>query len=284
MKNQKSILITGASTGIGKSCAVHLAGIGFKIFAGVRKEQDAKDWQKKGYENIQPVILDVTDIKQVEATSEILTNEKEYPLYGLINNAGIGISGVVEVTPADDFLNLLKVNVLGMHAVTKSVLPLLRKSQGRIINIGSTASFFAGPGSSAYTASKFAVRGYTDCLRVEVTSFGMHVSLIAPGAIETEIWNKSAEYKKSLRKNTSAEIQEAYRMFISASDKMIKKIKPIPAIHVAKATEHALTAKKPKYTYIIGHDAKKAYNFTKLPKRIVTKLLLKHIEKSSIKS
>jgi short-subunit dehydrogenase len=281
MKNQKSVLITGTSSGIGEACTVHLAKKGFVVYAGVRKNADLEMWNKKAIENIRPILLDVTKTDQIESAKSLISGDNNSMLYGIINNAGAGISGVVEATPTEEFRKILEINILGMHEITRTFLPLLRKNKGRIINIGSTASFFAGPGSSAYTASKFAVRGYTDCLRIEVAPFGMHVALIAPGAIESKIWEKSAEYKKKLREKTSDELKEAYKMFILASNKMIEKIKPIPAINVAKAVEYALLSKKPKFTYLVGSDAKNAFFASKFPKKLVLKRMLQHIEKLS---
>jgi NAD(P)-dependent dehydrogenase (short-subunit alcohol dehydrogenase family) len=219
----------------------------------------------------------VTKPDTIQAAIELISHESDYPLFGLVNNAGIGISGVLEATPETEFRKLLDVNVIGLHAVTRACLPLLRKTAGRIINIGSSASFMAGPGASSYSASKFAVRAMSDSLRLEVQPFGMCVSLVAPGAIESDIWEKAKVYKDELRKSIAPELREAYKLFITAGDRMVDVIQPIPALGVAKAVAHGLTSKKPKFVYLIGNDAKKASTLSKLPKRLLNWLVIKHI-------
>lgn len=284
MKNKKSILITGASTGIGKACALHLDKMGFMVFAGVRKDKDKDTLNKEASDKLKPIILDVTKEKTIVDAVEIISNETEYPLFGLVNNAGIGISGVLEATPETEFRKLLEVNVIGLHAVTRALLPLLRKNKGRIINIGSSASFMAGPGASSYAASKFAVRAISDSLRLELKPFGMFVSLVAPGAIESDIWDKAKIYKEKLRKSVAPELLETYKLFIKAGEKMVDIIKPIPALEVANSVAHGLTSKKPKYVYLVGNDAKKTYKLLKLPKSLFNWLVIKHVTKIAGKS
>ncbi len=279
MKSKKSILITGASTGIGKACALHLDKLGFMVFAGVRKDKDMDALNKEASDKLQPIILDVTKVDTINNVVEIISNEVEYPLFGLVNNAGIGINGVLEAIPETELRTLLEVNVIGLHTVTRSFLPLLRKNTGRIINIGSSASFMAGPGVNSYSASKFAVRAISDSLRFELQPFGMFVSLVAPGAIESDIWDKAKVYKEELRKSVAPQLLEAYKLFVTVGDKVIALIKPIPALEVAKAVAHGLTSKKPKYVYLVGKDAKKAYMLSKLPKSLFHWLVIKHLTK-----
>jgi short-subunit dehydrogenase len=283
MEKKQSILITGASTGIGKACALHLDNLGFMVFAGVRKEKDIDALCKEASDKLKPIILDVTKTETISDAVDTISHESAYPLFGLVNNAGIGISGVLEATPEAEFRKLLEVNAIGLHAVTRALLPLLRKHKGRIINIGSTASFIAGPGSSSYAASKFAVRAISDSLRLELKPFGMFVSLVAPGAIESDIWHKAQAYKKELRKSAAPELLEAYTLFIKAGDNMADSIKLIPALEVAKAVAHALTSKRPKYVYLVGKDAKKAYTLSKLPKGLFHWLVMKHITREAEK-
>ncbi|MFC2102243.1 SDR family oxidoreductase [Bacteroidota bacterium] len=281
MKINKSVLITGCSTGIGFSIATHLDSLGFKVFAGIRNEKDKENLLKNSSPLLEPVIIDVTNEPSIKEALYHISAETEYPLYGLVNNAGIGISGVVEATSVEAFRQLIEVNLLGLHAVTVASLPLLRKTKGRIVNIGSSSAFIAAPGGSAYAASKFAVRAYSDALRTEVMPFGMFVSLVSPGPIESDIWEKSLVYKKKLRANTSAELINLYQPFIDFGDKILERIKPIPAIHVAKKAEHALTAKNPKCNYLVHSDAKKAWFFSGFSKKFLSKMFLKEIYKKS---
>lgn len=279
MNSRKSVLITGASTGIGKACTLHLDGLGFKVFAGVRQDKDADTLSKEASSILQPVILDVTKPETIKNAAEIISQEQLYPLFGLVNNAGIGISGVLEATPETDLRELLEVNVIGLHAVTRSFLPLLRRNAGRIINMGSGASFLASPGTSSYSASKFAVRAISDSLRLELQPFGMSVSLIAPGVIESDIWNKMRVYKEKLRQSVTQELLDAYNLFVTAGEVMIDQIKPIPALEVAKAVTHGLTSKKPKYVYFVGKDAQRAHIVSNFPKRLLHWMVLKHMSR-----
>jgi NAD(P)-dependent dehydrogenase (short-subunit alcohol dehydrogenase family) len=278
-RTNSAVLITGASTGIGRACALHLAGAGFLVYAGVRDEGDADALARVAPDHLTPVILDVTEAATIAAAVELISLETEYPLRGLVNNAGIGISGVLEATPEDEFRRVLEINVIGLHAVTRAVLPVLRANGGRIVNVGSISSYMAAPGSSAYAASKFAVRALTDSLRIEMQPFGVSVSLVAPGAIESEMWDKSRAYKKKLRAETPRDIREAYELFARAGDRMVDTVKPAPADAAVKAVAHALTAGKPKYVYVVGDDARKARFLSRLPTGLYNRLVMSHIRK-----
>lgn len=275
----KSILITGSSTGIGKACALHLDKLGFRVFAGVRKAEDGDALRSEASDALQPIILDVTETNTIQAAVDLISRESENPLYGLVNNAGVGISGVLEATPEAKLRELLEVNVIGLHAVTRACLPMLREQAGRIVNIGSSASFLAGPGVSSYAASKFAVRAISDSLRLELQPFGVCVSLVAPGAIESDIWEKAKAYKAELRKSVAPELLEAYKLFITAGDRMVDTIQPVPALEVAKAVEHGLTSARPRHVYLVGKDCRRAHGLSKLPRGLQNWLLTKHITK-----
>lgn len=277
--NIKTIVITGSSTGIGKACALHLDKLGYKIYAGVRKQTDGDNLREEASEKLSPIILDVTDAESIAATVSIIEKETGGDVFGLINNAGIGRSGVLEATPVDEIRNVLDVNVIGLMAMTKAMIPMLRESKGRIINIGSTASFLASPGASAYAASKFAVRAITDSLRLELKPFGMSVILVAPGAVESEIWEKGAEYKNEMRKSVKPEMAELYATLIKFGDKLIKEIKKIPAEEVALSVADALTSVKPKRYYTVGKDAKAGVKAARLPKCLLDWIFIKRIQK-----
>jgi len=266
---RKSVLVTGASSGIGKECALHLDKLGFKVFAGVRTEEAKEKLQKDVSDKFMPVILDVTKEETIRSAFEIISKEQGYPLFALVNNAGIGLRGVLEVTPEEELRKLLEVNVIGLHAVTKAFLPLLRNSKGRIINMGSENSFTAGASGSSYAASKFAVRAISDSLRLELLPFGMSVSLIAPTSTQSDIWEKNRIYRDDLHKSIASELHEVYKFFIKSEEKInVNNIKTITAEEVAKSVAHALISKKPKYEYPVGKKAKKVYRFSKLPKNI----------------
>ncbi|MEN8193654.1 MAG: SDR family oxidoreductase [Bacteroidota bacterium] len=279
MNISKAILITGTSTGIGKTCALHLDKLGYKVYAGVRKQADGDNLQKDASQNLTPIILDVTDEESINNVVNFIEEETGGKIFGLVNNAGIGRSGVLEVTPVTEIRKVMEVNVIGLMAMTKAMIPMLRKNKGRIINIGSTASYLASPGASAYAASKFAVRAITDSLRLELKPFGMSVVLVSPGAVESDIWEKGKAYKNELRKNIKPEIVSLYATLIKFGENLINELKKISADEVAKSVTHALTANKPKRYYLVGNDAKGGAKASKLPKALLDWIFMKRIEK-----
>jgi NAD(P)-dependent dehydrogenase (short-subunit alcohol dehydrogenase family) len=279
MNRQKAVLITGASTGIGKATALYLADKGFKVYAGVRKDDDIKKLNETGSQNIFPIIIDVASSESINnALNQIIKNEGK-ELFGLINNAGIGCGGALEATFSQDIQNVFNVNVIGMMEVTKAFLPLLRNAKGKIVNIGSTASFLSVPGASVYSASKFAVRALSDSLRRELHPFDIDVVMVAPGAIESEIWNKSIEQKKAMRETIDPVLSELYAPLRKFGDKMANELKKIPAIEVAKAVEEVLKTDKPKPVYVVGKDIKAARKVSRLPAALIDKIIYKRIEK-----
>ena len=274
-----SVLITGASTGIGRACALHFDNQGYKVYAGVRNSKDFDNLTKAGSNHLRPVILDVCKDEDVTNVFDTIMNDKDNTFCGLVNNAGIGISGLVEATPVSELKRILEVNFIGLHRVTKAFLPLIRKNKGRIINIGSSSSFMSGPALGPYSASKFALRSYNDALRIEMKTFGVHVSLVAPGPVESAIWEKAIKYKEEIRKKISPELLKDYDLFVKAGDALFDRIKPIPAFHVVNAVHHALSAKKPKNLYLVGKNAVMARIFSNLPKKWTDSLFLDRIKK-----
>ena len=279
MNSEKSILITGASTGIRKACALYLDEMGFNVFAGVRKQADADNLKHEASENLEPVILDVTNTQSINDAADYIRGETDGHLYGLVNNAGIGRGGALEVTPMDEIRKLMDVNLFGLLEVTQVFIPMLRKSKGRIINIGSTSSYLAVPGGCAYSASKFAVRAATDSLRLELFPFDMKVILVSPGAVESAIWEKGTKYKEEMRQSVSPELVELYAPLRKFGDRLSEQVKKIPAIEIAKVVHTALNSPKPKPDYIVGKDAKGAAKAARLPKGLLDWMILKRIEK-----
>jgi short-subunit dehydrogenase len=163
--------------------------------------------------------------------------------------------------------------------VTKAFLLLLRNAKGKIINIGSTASFLSVPGASVYSASKYAVRAFSDSLRRELYPFGINVVMVAPGAIESEIWNKSLAQKKHLREIIDPELAELYTPLRKFGDKMATELKKIPAVEVAKVVEEVLVSNKPKLVCTVGDDIKAARKVSRLPAALLDKIIYKRIQK-----
>jgi short-subunit dehydrogenase len=263
--NDKAIVVTGTSTGIGKACALSLDRLGYKIHAGVRKQAQCNNLKKEASSGHTSIILDVTDTDSISSAVRIIDKEIGGNLFGLINNAGIGRGGALEVTPVTEMRKLMDVNVICLMVVTQSFIPMLRTTKGRIINIGSTSGYLALPDGSLYSASKFAVRAITDSLRLELKPFDISVSLISPGAIESVIWEKEREYKDKLRKTINPDIAELYTQLRKFGDRLNREVKKIPAIEVVKVAANALKMDKPKRYYFIGNDVKGAEKISKMP-------------------
>jgi NAD(P)-dependent dehydrogenase (short-subunit alcohol dehydrogenase family) len=183
-----NILVTGASSGIGRACAIRFAQLGYRVLAGVRKPSDGEALKAASSGRIQPVLLDVTRPESIDGTLRTAGDE---PLAGLINDAGIALTGPIELLSVDSWRTQFEVNVIGLVAVTQAFLPLLRRGPGRIVNIGSIAGRSALPGSGAYDSSKSAVEAITDSLRMELHSWKISVSITEAGAVSTPIWEKS---------------------------------------------------------------------------------------------
>lgn len=281
MQAKKSILITGASSGIGKECALYLHKMGFMVFAGIRSEKDHSQLNEEATtDRFKPIFIDVTDEDSIKSAVDIISKEDEYSFEGLVNNAGIGLRGVLEVIPTEEFKKIFDVNVVGLHSVTKEFLPLLRKNGGRIVNIGSEAGLISGPGGGAYSATKFAVRAISDALRLEMIPFNVSVSYVAPSSTQSKIWDKNKEDNKKMKSLASPELRKKYNYFFKANDRATpSRIKPIPAMDVVEDITHALTSTSPKYEYYTGEKSQKAYEMSLMPKCQVTNSMIKRLTK-----
>ncbi|CAI4033211.1 11-cis retinol dehydrogenase [Nitrospira tepida] len=253
------IVITGASSGIGEACAMHLDRQGFRVFAGVRAERDRAALRAKASSRLTPLRLDVTDLDSI-ATAVRTVSEAvgEAGLAGLVNNAGIAVPGPIETVPLDLVRRQFEVNVVGQIAVIQAFLPLLRKGRGRIVNMSSIAGVAAVPFLGIYGASKFALEAMTDALRLELRAWGISVSLVEPGAIATRIWNKSACLAESIRASADPALVALYEPLMRglarrATDAERRALSPNA---VALAVVHALTAARPRLRYLVGTDAK----------------------------
>jgi NAD(P)-dependent dehydrogenase (short-subunit alcohol dehydrogenase family) len=249
-----TVVVTGASSGIGEACARGLAQRGFRVLAGVRGDADAERVAAL-HDRVEPARVDVTDQATVDALKERVGDG---PLAGLVNNAGISVSGPLEFVPLDEWRRQLEVNVIGQVAVTQALLPALRRGRGRIVNIGSVGGRVAVPLLSPYAASKFALEGITDSLRRELAPLGVHVSIVEPGAIATRIWEKGVAAADELMAGAPPEAEEVYGPTIAAIRAEAGKAAAdaVPPEEVAKVVEHALTAPKPRTRYPVGRDAK----------------------------
>ena len=246
----RSVLITGASTGIGKACALHLAEKGVDVFAGVRKPADGERLQKES-SSITPVIIDVTDAASIEKAAGKIGETKRH---GLVNTAGISVAGPLEFLPIEERRRQLEVNVIGQLAVTQAFMPNIRAARGRIVFIGSVSGLIAAPILGPYAASKHALEALTDSLRVELAPFGIHVSILEPGNIKTPIWDKGVQASRHIFDNLPDQAQRLYGSMVDAVNRIAEKLgqEGDPPVKVAEAVHHALTAKRPRTRYRMG--------------------------------
>jgi len=254
-----TVVVTGASTGIGRSCALRLDRLGFQVFAGVRKDSDGKALKQKAKGGLIPLLIDVTEEASITAAAQAVGNAVgEDGLAGLVNNAGIVVPGPLEFLPLADLRSQIEVNVIGQVAVTQAFLPLLRKGRGRIVNIGSIGGRLSTPFLGAYNASKFAMEALTDSLRMELKPWGISVSIIEPGNIATPMWEKGQGAADVLLEKLTPEAHELYDPAVGALREVAEKQarEAIPPSAVARAVVHALTAEKPKTRYLVGSDAR----------------------------
>lgn len=272
-----TIVVTGASTGIGAACALDCAGRGMTVFAGVRAPLAGEALAAKGGPSIIPIMLDVTDELSIARSVEVVQRVVGAAgLGGLVNNAGIVIGSPLEVIPLSQLRKQLEVNVIGQIAVTQAFLPLLRRGRGRIVNMGSIAGRGTIPLLGPYSASKYALEALTDALRMELRPWGIQVSIIEPGAIATPIWEKSGREAGALEASVSEEAKALYGEAVVRIREAIAQAaeRAIPPEAVVRAVYHALTAPRPHTRYLVGTDAKlRAWMVKWLPDRVQDRLL-----------
>jgi len=269
----KSALVTGASTGIGRATALHLDASGWRVFGGVRREEDATALREAGSERLEPLMLDVTDAGQIGAAAERITGTVgEGGLDGLVNNAGIAVPGPLETLPVDDFRRQVEVNLTAQVAVTQAMLPALRRAPGRIVFITSIGGLMAFPMFGAYHAAKFGLEAVGDVFRQELRPWDIRVSIVEPGSIATPIWERGqqevdaiAERARDGHADLYGEAIEAYR------DVALKTAaRGIAPEKVATRIERALSARRPRARYLVGADARgQAFAAKVLPARLI---------------
>ncbi len=245
------ILVTGASSGIGRATVRLLAARGQAVLAGVRKERDAAELESEG---LRALLLDVTSPESIARAIETVG---PLGLQALVNNAGVGLAGPVECTPIEDIRHQFEVNVFSQLALIQACLPLLRQSQGRIVNIGSIGDRITIPFGGALCASKTAFASFNDALRMELAPWGIRVSLVEPGSIATPAVEKTLGNAEGAIAAWTPEQARRYgdmfRNFTRMGAEREKQGSP-PEV-VAEAIYQALTAVRPKTRYLSGKDA-----------------------------
>ncbi|MGD2114928.1 MAG: SDR family oxidoreductase [Acidobacteriota bacterium] len=277
-----AVLITGASTGIGEATALHLDARGFEVFAGVRSEEDARRLSEQASGALRPVFLDVTEEGSIEEALEIVREalgERHGGLAGLVNNAGIVVAGPLEMLPPEAVRRQLEVNVIGLHAVTRAFLPLLREGcregPGRIVNVSSANGRVATRWTGAYAASKFAVEALSDALRMELRPWKIPVSVIQPGVIDTPVWKRSFDRATRILGEVDEDRRRLYEQTLERLERREGRTPPhaVPPVRVAETIERALTARRPKTRYLVAREAWFAALVAHLPDRLRDRIL-----------
>jgi len=266
-----TVLVTGASTGIGEATVMHLRELGFSPIAAVRKDEDAERLKGRG---LRTTRIDVTDADQIAAARDELGDE---PLAGLVNNAGIAVAAPLEFLPIDRLRQQLEINLIGQAAVTQAFLPALRRGRGRIVNVSAIGGRVGLPLVGAYNASKFGLEGLSDSLRRELRPQGVDVILIEPGGVKTPIWKKGEELADEMLEDVPPEAERLYGRLIAAvrtGTQRIARETGIEPSEVAEAIGRALTSSRPRARYLVGSDAKQRAVMAKLlPARVMDRLI-----------
>ncbi|MGD2134874.1 MAG: SDR family oxidoreductase [Gemmatimonadales bacterium] len=272
----RTALVTGASTGIGRATALHLDTLGFAVFAGVRNPADGEKLARAGSSTLRSVLLDVTDAQSVAAAvAEIEAVPSAF--VGVVNNAAISIPGPLEFMPIEEVRRQLDVNFLGAVRVTQAMLPSIRAAgRGRIVNVSSINARLAQPWIGVYSASKWAMEGWSDALRRELRPWNIAVSIVQPGAVATPIFERSRASGKELAASLPARAHELYPDILRALLHRPGRT-PRHAIapdRVARAIAKALTVRRPRVRYLVGRDTRLvALLSAVLPTRVIDRLL-----------
>jgi NAD(P)-dependent dehydrogenase (short-subunit alcohol dehydrogenase family) len=259
MTNRGAVLVTGTSSGIGRATAQALVKAGFRVFAGVRKPEDGEALRREAGEGIVPTRMDLTDPASIAAAVEqVQAQVGSSGLAGVVNNAGIGLSGPLELLPLRALRQQFEVNVLGQVAVIQAFLPLLRLGRGRIVNIGSIGDRLSIPFGGALCGSKSAFAAMTDSLRLELAPFGIRVCLIEPGAIATPAVDKTLGDPDAVFREAGAEAAQRYRaVFHRFTERaQARERSGSPPEVVAQAVLHALTARRPPARTLVGKGSR----------------------------
>jgi NAD(P)-dependent dehydrogenase (short-subunit alcohol dehydrogenase family) len=278
--SQPSVVVTGASTGIGWAVAKVLSQQGFHVFGSVRKAADAQALVAAFGDKVTPLLFDVTDEAAVRAAARTVEATLDgRPLAGLVNNAGVAVAGPLLHLPIDEWRKQLEVNLTGVVIATQAFAPLVgaRKpaggKPGRIVNIGSVGGRNANPFMAPYCTTKFGLEGMSESLRRELLPFGVDVIVVAPGAVATPIWDKADETDTTAYAGTvyapALERLRAYMLSIGKSG--------LPPERIGEAVHTALTTAKPKVRYTVSPDPFQVFMTEVLPKRVLDRIVGKRL-------
>jgi NAD(P)-dependent dehydrogenase (short-subunit alcohol dehydrogenase family) len=276
----KSVVITGASTGIGWATAKLLLARGFRVFGSVRKQADAERLRGEFGANFTPLLFDVTDETAARAAaSEVRTALGGEALAGLVNNAGIAVAGPLLELPLSEFRRQMEVNVIGPVIACQAFGPLLgadpslKGPRGRIVMISSVSGKTGNPLVSAYSTSKHAIEGLSESLRRELMLFGIDVVVVAPGPVKTPIWSKAEEVDLSAYRDSPyfAALQRIRKYMLQLGER------GLPPERIAEGVFEALTSPRPKVRTTITPNPLEQLVISILPKRMLDRIIAKRL-------
>jgi NAD(P)-dependent dehydrogenase (short-subunit alcohol dehydrogenase family) len=250
---------------------------GWRVFATVRREDDAEELRRAGSERVETLLLDVTDPDQIAATAErVGAKVGAAGLAALVNNAGIAVMAPLETIPIEDLRHQLEVNLISQVAVTQAMLPLIRTARGRVVFLSSIGGRMALPFGAPYHASKYGIEAVTDCLRQELRPWGIEVIAIEPGSIDTPIWERGEKRADAAAAKAPPAQEALYGKQIESFRGAVRRTaeRGISPTKVADAIRHALTARRPRTRYLVGADARgQALLGRLLPSRVMDRII-----------
>ena len=245
-----SVLVTGASRGIGQAAARRLATAGWDVIAGVRRLADADPLVADTAGRVRPVTLDITSAHDIASLDDVLPER----LDAVVNNAGIAVGGPLEGLALDELRRQFEVNVVGQVAVTQAVLPRIRAAKGRIVLVSSVSGLVATPMLGAYVASKYAIEGLADALRLELHSWGIPVIVVEPSQTDTDMWRSANDEVDRVEESLRPEHRALYAEHIKGMRRLIPWAQKmaVPVDNVADVIFKALTTSRPRARYVVG--------------------------------
>ncbi len=277
MARRRSVLVTGASAGIGHALVLRLDKMGFRVFGTVRRPPDAEALERATGGNVRPVLMDITVPETVAAAKlEVAACVETDGLHALVNNAGAIYGGPAEFQDLDVVRQQLEINLIGHIAVTQAFLPLLRMGRGRIINVGSGHRFAPAPFVAAYCASKSGLGAFSDALRMELMQWGISVVMVDPGATDTPMWDKSLPRTEAHFQQLPAEAQALYHDAFYRTGRFFERLRRhgTSPERAARVIARAVAARRPRRLYLSGTDTLVGYlGYTFLPRSLYHRLL-----------
>lgn len=273
---QRSVLVTGASRGIGAACVRELDARGFRVFGGVRSAADGEALRDSSNGRIHPIHCDLSDAASLATASRHVADAVgKGGLWGLVNNAGVAYAGPLEFVPVEALRDQFEVNVFGPMTLTQACLPLLRAARGRVVNVSSVSGRIVTPYSAPYAASKFALEALSDGLRMELRGAGILVTIVQPGAVRTTIWSTSRDRAAALAARYPAAAGRFYGRILKRLEEVRAPDRAFPPERVARVVARALTRRRPRTRYAVGWDARVGMLLARLlPGRLLDAMLL----------